>query len=259
MTKTISILAAALAGATAAAWCGDRPHPDPAKMIDLTYTISPSSPHWPGEGYHPFRAEVSATLAKDGVYSRNYCSPEHLGTHVDAPNHFESGQVGVDAILLEDLVATAIVFDVSAKVSSDPDAVLTMADIRRWEQANGAVPDGAIALLRTGWGARIGDFAAYKNADGEGNLHFPSFSIEAARFLILERGARALGVDTLSIDPGVSKGFEVHHIVNGAGRYGLENVADLDRLPPRGATLIVAPMKIAGGTGGQARIFAVLP
>ncbi len=231
----------------------------PKKAIDLTHPLNSKTPHWPGARYHPFRSEVIAELETDGVFSKVYCTPEHLGTHVDAPNHFERGQPALDEILLEDLMAPAVVIDLTAKADEDPDALLTLADVRRWEERNLAVPKKSIVLLRTGWAERIGDAEAYQNRDDAGRLHFPGFSPEAARYLIGERQARALGIDTLSIDAGISADFEVHHIVNGAGRYGLENVANLDRLPETGAFLIVAPLKATGASGGQARVFAFLP
>jgi len=124
---------------------------------------------------------------------------------------------------------------------------------------HGRIPQGAIVFLFTGWGRYWTDYERYKNADALGNLHFPSYSPEAAAILINERKVNGLGVDNLSLDPGTSKDFRVHHIVNAAKKYGLENVANLNQLPPTGAVAIVAPIKIEGGSGGQVRIFAVLP
>ena len=103
------------------------------------------------------------------------------------------------------------------------------------------------------------DYDKYKNADDANKLHFPGYSAEAARFLVEKRNINGIGIDTLSADYGISTDFAVHHIINGTGKYILENVANLDKLPPRGATLIIAPIKIEGGSGGQARIWAILP
>ena len=233
---------------------------DAAKVVDLTWPIGPDTPYWPGGKYQPFKSEVIATLDADGVYSRSYCTPEHLGTHVDAPNHFDGSQIGLDRIPLEDLMAPAVMIDMTAMTAKlDADAMLTLDDVHAWEKTHGVVPSGSIVLLRTGWAGRIADQKAYRNMDDAGRLHFPSYSPEAATYLVKERSARALGVDDLSIDAGVSADFKVHHIVNGAGRYGLENLANLERLPATGAFLIVAPIKLAGGSGGQARVFAILP
>jgi kynurenine formamidase len=152
-----------------------------------------------------------------------------------------------------------VVFDISLKAEQDADAVLTLADVRDWEMMHGPVPEGAIVLLHTGWGRFWTNYARYKNQDMPGKLHFPGYSAEAARYLIHERKAKGLGIDTLSIDPGTSPDFAVHHLVNAAGKYGLENVANLGELPPLGFHVIVAPMKIEDGTGGPTRIFALVP
>ena len=115
-----------------------------------------------------------------------------------------------------------------------------------------------MVLLYTGWGSRWPDQARVRNMDAKGVMHFPGYSVEAAKLLI-ERGARALGIDTMSIDYGPSQNFEVHRIDLPAGLFNLENVASLDRLPESGAFLIVAPIKLEGGSGGAVRIFALLP
>jgi kynurenine formamidase len=137
--------------------------------------------------------------------------------------------------------------------------MLTPRDIAEWEMEHGAIPAGAIVLLKTGWGRHWKSYARYKTQDATGGLHFPSFSGESAKWLVENRKVRGIGVDTLSIDRGQSKKFEVHHIVNGAGRYGLENVAFLEKLPPRGFHLIVAPIRIENGSGGPCRILAIVP
>jgi kynurenine formamidase len=142
--------------------------------------------------------------------------------------------------------------------SLDPDFQLTAEHIKTWEAKHGRIPDGAIVLLNTGWGRNYDNTTRYQNKDPRGRMHFPGFSPEAATFLVKERNIRSLGLDTMSIDPGQSRDFPVHKIVNIAGRYGLENVANLDKLPPRDFYLIVAPVKIETGTGGPTRIFAIV-
>lgn len=228
-------------------------------IIDLTYAFNEQTPFWPGEQYTPFSLKTIATLEKDGVLSKAISLPEHLGTHLDAPNHFETGQPSVEQVKPEDLVGPAIVFDIALKAEQNADALLTLADVRAWESQHGEVPEGVIVLLHTGWGRFWTNYARYKNQDAMGRLHFPAYSAEAADYLIRERHAKGLGIDTLSIDPGTSTDFAVHHLVNAAGRYGIENVANLDRLPPKGFSVVVAPMKIENGTGGPTRILAFLP
>lgn len=228
-------------------------------VLDLTYPINSTSPYWPGSTYNPFKLDTLATLEKDGVLSLAYHTPEHLGTHLDAPNHFAKGQVPVDQIPIADLFGPAAVVDVVTKCETDADYRLTKQDFLDWEARHGQLPAGAIVLMYTGWGKKWSNYEAYKNADKDGRMHFPGFSDEAAQFLVRERQIKGIGIDDLSVDYGLSRDFSVHRIVNGAGKYHLENVANLDKLPPKGAHLIVAPIKIEGGSGGQTRIFAVLP
>ncbi|MCC7423461.1 MAG: cyclase family protein [Planctomycetaceae bacterium] len=229
-----------------------------ATVVDLTWTLNDKSPYWPAENYQPFKLTTIATLEKNGVLSKSLSFPEHLGTHLDAPNHFEKGQPSVEMLAAEQLFAPGIVIDVSLPVESDADYRLTVADVVEWEKQHGRIPEGAVVLLRTGWGRHWTNFDRYKNQDVRGKMHFPGYSAEAARWLVEKRNAKGLGIDTLSVDFGLSTDFAVHHVINGAGRYGLENVAQLDKLPARGFGLIIAPIKVEAGTGGPTRIFAVL-
>ncbi|MBX7075382.1 MAG: cyclase family protein [Pirellulales bacterium] len=230
-----------------------------ARLVDLTYAINERAPYWPGDNYEPFRLRTIATLEKDGVLSKAFSMPEHLGTHLDAPNHFERNRPSVDQLPPTDLFAPGVVIDVSAQASMDADYQLTIADIERWERAHGAIPTKAVVLLYTGWGRFWDQPARYRNQDVRGVMHFPGYSAEAAQWLIDQCDARGIGIDTLSIDRGVSRDFATHHAVNRAGRYGLENIASLDELPARGFYLVVAPIKIEGGTGGPTRVLAILP
>lgn len=229
------------------------------RIVDLTYALNRDNPYWPGEIYKPFELKTIATLEKDGVLSKSISMPEHLGTHIDAPNHFEKNQPAVDQIPPTQLFGPGVMIDVSARVEQDADYQLRLRDLEAWEKQHGRIAEGSIVLLRTGWSRFWKNYARYKNQDVRGRLHFPGFSAEAARFLVTKRKIRGLGIDTLSIDHGLSKDFAVHHIVNGAGKFGLENVANLDKLPPRGFFLIVAPLKIETGSGGPTRIFALVP
>lgn len=228
-------------------------------IVDLTWTLNDRSPYWPGENYEPFQLKTIATIEKDGVLSKSIFTPEHLGTHLDAPNHFEKDQPSVDEIKPQNLFADGVVIDVTLRAEEDADTRLTVKDITEWEKEHGRIPEHAVVFLRTGWGRFWTNYPRYKNQDVAGKMHFPGFSEEAARFLVKERDVRGIGIDTLSIDYGPSRDFIVHHIVNGAGKYALENVARLDELPPRGFTVIVAPIKVEAGSGGPSRIFAILP
>jgi kynurenine formamidase len=227
------------------------------RVVDLSYAISDKLVAWPGDE-KPFAAKVNGTVEKDGYFTRSFSMLEHYGTHLDAPIHFPPGTMPVDKIPLERLFGPAVVIDVAAESAKDADYRLTAEKVASWEQRHGKIPDHAIVLLRTGWAARWPDAAKYRNQDARGAMHFPGFSLEAAKVL-LERGVSGLGCDTLSIDYGASGDFPVHHLILGAGLYQLENLANLTELPETGAFLVVAPIKLEGGSGGPVRVFAWLP
>jgi kynurenine formamidase len=227
------------------------------RVVDLSYAINDKLVAWPGDD-RVFEAKVNGTVEKDGYFTRSFWMLEHYGTHLDAPVHFPPGQTAVDKIAAEKLFGPAVVIDVQAESARDPDYRLTSERIGRWEKQHGRIPEHAIVLLRTGWAARWPDAAKYRNQDAQGKMHFPGYSVEAARML-LERHVNGVGCDTLSIDYGASGDFPVHHLVLGAELYQLENLANLSELPETGAFLIVAPIKLEGGSGGPARVFALLP
>jgi kynurenine formamidase len=150
------------------------------------------------------------------------------------------------------------VLDVRVEGAKDADYQLPAARVEEWERRHGRIPIGTIVLLRTGWASRWPDAQKYRNQDAQGKMHFPGFSLEAANLLI-ERKVSGLGCDTMSVDYGASGDFAVHHLALGAGLYHLENLADLSGLPETGAFLVVAPIKLEGGSGGPVRVFALLP
>ncbi|HEV3138467.1 MAG TPA: cyclase family protein [Pirellulales bacterium] len=228
------------------------------RIVDLAWPLNRQSAYWPGDNYKPFELHTIATLEKDGVLSKAFASPEHLGTHLDAPNHFERNQPSVDQILPEQLFGPGVVIDVSNAVGNDPNYRVSLDDVRRFEQAHGEIPTGAVVLVSTGWSQFWNNPTRYQNQDVMGRMHFPGFSIEAVKYLIDQRKVRGVGLDTMSVDYGLSRDFAVHHALGKAGRWGLENLAGLDKLPPRGFYLFVAPMKIETGSGGPARVFAVI-
>jgi kynurenine formamidase len=224
-------------------------------VIDLSYAISDKMVPWPGDA-KAFEAKINATIEKNGYFTRSFWMLEHYGTHLDAPAHFPPGTTTVDRIAPEKFFGPAVVLDVTKEAERDPDYQLSAKDISAWEQKHGSVPVGAIVVLRTGWSARWPDVARYRNQDANGKMHFPGFSVEAAKVL-LARQVSGLGCDTLSIDPGNSPDFPVHRLVLGAGVYQLENLADLSGLPETGALVIAAPIKLEGGSGGAVRVFAL--
>lgn len=234
------------------------------RLVDLTHTFDADTVYWPNapQGFVLERQHYGRTAA-GFFYAANVLStPEHGGTHLDAPIHFAEGKWTTDQVPLEKLLGPAAVIDISAPAAADPDYRLSVADIKDWEKQHGAIPKGAIVMVRTGWGKRYPDKLAYLGDDTPGrttDLHFPSYGAEAAGYLVYKRRVSALGIDTASIDYGQSTRFMAHVLVNEANVSGLENVANLEQLPPTGAWVLALPMKIGGGSGGPTRIIALVP
>lgn len=233
------------------------------QVVDLTHAYDDDTVYWPTDT-RGFQLEQLASGHTEGgwFYSANaFCTAEHGGTHIDAPIHFSEDGLPVDQVPLSDLVGPAVVIDVADKAAEEPDYRLAVADVEAHESRHGPIPEGAIVLLRTGWSERWPDVRAYLGDDTPGDaskLSFPAYGEQAAQFLIEERGARALGVDTASIDYGRSTDFPVHRIAAAKQVSGLENLTELDALPRAGFTVIALPMKIAGGSGGPVRVIALL-
>jgi len=232
---------------------------DDVAVLDLTHALSARAPFWPGPSVSPFTHDTLVAHDDGSPRMAAYRVPEHFGTHFDAPVHGAMGLASVDEVPVRDLFGPVAVVDVTAQAVDDPDYAVSADDVRSWEARHGPIPPGSIVVMRSGWASRWDRGAAYYNQDGQGRLHFPGFSEEAARYLVDERDIAGIGVDTGSVDPGVADGFPAHAVVNGSGRYHLENLASLEALPEAGAYLIVAPIKIEGGSGGQVRVFAVVP
>lgn len=235
-----------------------------AEIVDLTWTFDGTTLYWPTSPSTFELKQLAYGPAPGGYFYSSYavCTPEHGGTHLDAPIHFAEGKETADRIPLRRLVAPAVVIDVTARAAADADYRLTREDVEAWERRHGRIAEGTIVLLRTGWGLRWPERKAYFGDDRPGvtdALHFPSYGDAAARLLVEERRVAALGVDTASIDYGQSADFLVHRIANGANVPGFENLANLERLPPRGAWVVALPMKIGGGSGGPLRAIALLP
>ncbi|MBO9325894.1 MAG: cyclase family protein [Roseiflexus sp.] len=224
-------------------------------VADLTHVLGTQFPLFPGAA--PFRIQQAVSHDKDGYYGSILTYWEHSGTHMDAPVHFAPNGLFVDQIRVENLVVPAVVINITEKARRDPDAVVTPDDIRAWERRYGRIPDNAAVLMASGWGARAGSVEAFRNTDSSGVMHFPGFGKEAIDFLLTERRISGIGVDTLSLDHGPSTTFAVHYTLLPTNRWGLENLANLESIPPSGATLFVGAPKIASGSGGPTRVMAV--
>ena len=247
-----------------AAWAQKAPSEGLARdVVDLTYPFDDSTLYWPTA--EPFALEVVAEgQTASGWYAANsFCAAEHGGTHLDAPVHFAEGGRTAAEIPLEDLIGEAVVIDVTRAASTDRDLAIGIDAFEAWEAANGAIPQRAIVLLRTGWGERWPDAERYLGTAARGSpavadLHFPGLSEPGALWLV-DRRVRAVGIDTASIDRGQSTDFRAHRTLAGADVPIFENVASLERVPARGAWVVALPIKISRGTGGPLRIVAFLP
>jgi kynurenine formamidase len=227
------------------------------RVLDLAHAINDRLVPWPGD-QRTFEAEVNASFEKHGYYTRSFWMLEHYGTHLDAPVHFVRGAATLDQLPPQQFFGPCVVLDVREQAEADADFAAPVTVVDTWEKRHGEIPAGAIVLLRTGWASRWPDAQRYRNQDAAGRMHFPGFSVRAVERCI-ERKASGIGCDTMSVDLGVSQDFPVHVLTGRAGLYHLENLSDLGELPEKGAWLVVAPIKLEGGSGGPVRVFALLP
>jgi len=250
---TVATVGAQLLGATQALAAPVTPRF--RRVQDLTHTLKPTFPSFSGQPV--FKSDVAVTVKKDGFYGLNISYFEHIGTHMDAPAHFGDGAPTVERLGPGVLIAPVAVIHVHERAAQDPDTRVTADDIRAWERRYGRLPRGAAVFMHSGWESRVGSFQAFRNPDASGTMHFPGFHPNAVEFLLAERDAVGIGVDTLSLDFGASKDFKTHVTWLPAGRWGLENLANLARIPPSGAWVFVGAPKVAGGSGGPCRVFAM--
>ncbi|MEX0299258.1 MAG: cyclase family protein [Kordiimonas sp.] len=235
-----------------------------ANLVDLSHTYSADTLYWPTSPSEFEHKELSYGRTEEGFFYSAYslCTPEHGGTHLDAPIHFFEGRQTVDEIPLKNLILPMVVIDVSKQSAQDRNYRLTLEDIERFEADHGQIPNGSAILLRTDWDRYWPDAMGYLGDDEPGdasNLSFPSFGAEATEFLVKQRNTKLIGLDTASIDYGKSTEFPVHQIVAEANISALENLTNLKELPPTGAYIIALPMKVGGGSGAPVRVAAILP
>lgn len=224
-------------------------------VVDMTHAYDGDFPTYFGApGYS---AEQPFNFKEHGFNLMNLSINEHTGTHIDAPLHFSADGHSVDEIPVSDLVVPLCVVDIAAKAAEDADAQVTPEDIKAWMATNGDIPDKACVAMHSGWGGKTGG-AGFRNVGADEKMHFPGFHVEAAQMLMEETGAVALGVDTLSLDHGISGDFVTHYAWLPTNRYGIENLKNLDAVPAAGATLVVGAPAHRGGTGGPSRIFAMV-
>lgn len=229
-----------------------QPHFD---VVDLTHPIHEQMPVWPGGV--PFKMTRLVDY-DEGYRLHKFEVGENTGTHVDAPSHFIEGSRGIDQLAVDELVVAAAVIDIKDKVKSNPDYQLNGNDLVDWEAVHGPVPVGSLVIANTGWHTRFVDQKQYANQDAQGVMHYPGFAPETAK-LLLDRDVAGAGIDTLSLDHGKTKDFAFHKEMLGAGKYLIENLANLDALPETGATVVIGVLPVTDGTQAQARIIALVP
>ena len=225
-------------------------------VADLTHELHEKFPTFFGQ--QQFFMDRRFGYEADGFNLFEIRVNEHTGTHVDAPLHFSEDGLSVAEIPVEDLVVPLAIVDIRAKAEDDPDAQVTPEDISAWIEANGEFPDRACVAMNSGWQRHL-DTDMFRNADDGGVMHFPGFHPDAVRKLLEETSATGIAVDTLSLDHGKSPDFATHNAWLPADKWGVEAIANLDALPASGATLIVGAPKHRGGTGGPARVMALVP
>jgi kynurenine formamidase len=228
-------------------------------VVDLTHALHPGIPFWPGRGYRPFSYEVINELDRDAVAAGWFGTPEHMGTHLDAPSHFERSHITADRVPATSLVCQGVLLDITPRATLDASALLDVEDVDGWRERFGEFPPRCVALVRSGWSARWTDVRAFRNVAPDGRLVFPAVAESAARLLADHPAVVGLGVDTLSADNGLADGSPCHHRMHAAGKFILENLANLDQLPPRDFVLFIGSLPIRGGTGAPARVIALLP
>jgi kynurenine formamidase len=240
------------------------------RVVDLTQPLNAETPILPLPSQWPnterFALHEISRYDERGPfwYWNNFTTGEHTGTHFDAPIHWASGKdlpnATVDTIPPRQFIAPACVIDVTADAEQNPDFLLTRERVEAWEREHGRVPAGSWVLLRTGWAVRTGD--AYLNVDESGG-HTPGWDCACSLFLAEERDVIGVGVETVGTDAGQAAMFPTpfcnHNTMHGHGKFGLASLCNLDRLPPTGAIVMAAPLKITGGSGSPVRVIALVP
>jgi len=255
----------ALGGAVAAAAVATpvAAQPKPVRLAkgyrdvhDLTHTFTSKTPVFPA--FKPIQIKPKFSIAKDGFFANEITFDEHTGTHMDAPAHFVQSSTTADRLPADKFIAPLAVINIEGRAAKDADAVVTVDDVMAWEKQHGRLPAGAFVAMYSAWGARIGNGDRFLNKDAKGTMHAPGFSEDVARFLTKERDIVGVGVDTLSLDIAAASKFVAHLAFLGAGKYGVELLANLNTVPPSGATIVVGGPKWEGASGGPCRVYALV-
>ena len=227
------------------------------RVVDLTHPIGPGIPIWPGDP--PVQFETTATIRENGYFLRRFSMGEHSGTHVSTPSALFGQGFAAESIPPEALVVPAVVIDARSSAGGDPDYTLTVDDVAEWERRHGKIAGGSMVLLLTGWRRYWDQPEQFINLRSDGVMHTPGFAPESVSFLLEERGAGGIGIDTHGVDAGEDAGLESSRTALAKGALVLECLNNLDRLPAKGATLVVGRLPLVGGSGGPACVLALVP
>ena len=225
------------------------------RIVDLTHRLVRTFPSFFGP---QVVFDEVLTNYSDGFFSKEWTLVEHVGTHLDSPGHFDQGNLLVDALDPDDLVAPIVVIDIRRKARFDPNAMVEPRDLIQFERRHGRIPRRALVCMDSGWSDKVDDGDEFRGGTGFPDLNFPGFSIDATEWLVRHRDPVGIALDTMSLDPGNSSTFDVHNGFLATGRYGIESLANVDRLPPTGATGYVGVIPWEEGSGAPCRVFATL-
>lgn len=226
--------------------------------VDLTHSLSPSTPHW--EGWEAMQIEEKANLNSSLFSAHAYTTVGQYGTHVDAPSHMVKGGRSLDAITLQEMAMPLCVINKVSAVEKNVDYSVTRSDIEEWEKENGKIPAGGFVVFRSDWSKR--DPATMDNCDGEGNRHFPGWSLEAVKFMVEDRNIGGIGHETSDTEAPVcscKSNYEVEYYILEQDRIQLELLANIDKCPVTGAIIFCTFPKVENGSGFPARCFAICP
>jgi kynurenine formamidase len=226
-----------------------------SRVIHLSHIIDTGIPQWDGDP--PVEFATVAEIPSDGYFMRRFSLGEHSATHINAPNSFYNSSIEIDQYNAQSLVVSAVVINICQAAAVNPDYVLTVADILAWEKEFGEIPANSIVLLYTGWQDKWLDQKAFFNQDAQGIMHFPGFGNDATQFLLSDRQIAGIGIDTHGVDSGQNTAFSINRLILAESRLVLENLTNLEQLPPQGATLVIGILRLRGGSGSPAAVMAL--
>ena len=225
-------------------------------VVSLAHPVEPTMPIWPGDPAVVFTNV--ATFPNDGYFLRNFSMGEHSATHMNAPNSFHADGEDISSYSAEQLVVPLVVIDARTQSAANSDYALTVQDVKNWERANGRIRAGSVVAMLTGWEDKWSNPAAFFGQDANG-LHFPGFASETTHFLLTQRRVGGVGIDTHGVDPGQDTSYATNTEVLEQQRITLENLTNLDKLPPRGTTMAIGALPLKGGSGSPLQVLAFVP